>query len=58
MLFVTKNKFSVRVTKIASRIGLMNSQFIFLFLTYLLVNELRPYYQKDVNQITFNNTTL
>ena len=37
---------------------LMNSQPTFLFLIYFLLNELRPYYQRDVNPITLNHTTL
>ena len=37
---------------------LMNSQPTFLFLTYFQLNELLPYYQKDVNQITLNHATL
>ena len=36
----------------------MNSQPTFLFLTYFELNELWAYYQKDVNQVTLNPTTL
>ena len=36
----------------------MNSQPTFLFLTYFELNELWLYYQKDVNQITLNHSTL
>ena len=36
----------------------MNSQPTFLFLIYFLLNELQPYYQRDVNPITLNQTTL
>ena len=36
----------------------MNSQHPFLFLTYFQLNELWPYYQKEINQITLNHTTL
>ena len=37
---------------------IMNSQPTFLFLTYFYLNELWPYYQKDVNQVVLNHTTL
>ena len=36
----------------------MNSQPTLLFLTYFSLNELWPYYQKNLNQITLNDTTL
>ena len=37
---------------------LMNSQPTFLFLTCFKLNELWPYYQKNVNQMTLNHTTI
>ena len=37
---------------------LVNSQPTFMFLTYSQLNELWPYYQKDVNQTTLNHTSL
>ena len=36
----------------------MNSQPTLLFLGYYKLNELWPNYQKDLNQITLNHTTL
>ena len=45
--------FLERVTKITSRIGLMNSQPTFLLLIYFELNELWSYYQKDTKHMTF-----
>ena len=43
---------------ITSRIGVSNSQPTIPILTLFQLKELRPYYQKNVNQKTFNHKTL
>ena len=48
---VTTDEFLVRVTKITSRIGVS-------FFNQFKLNKLWPHYQKHVNQIIFNHTTL
>ena len=53
--FVTTDEFSMRVTKITSKIG--NKAYLSIFNLFKL-NELWPYYQKHVNQIILNRTTL
>ena len=57
--FVTAGEFSVRVTKITSRIGVSWTHSLpFYFFSQFKLNELWPYYQKHVNQIILNRTTL
>ena len=55
--FVMTEKFSVRVTKTTSRIGVSWTHSLPIFNLFKL-NELCPYYQKHVNQIILNCTTL
>ena len=52
--FVTTDEFSVKVTKITSRIGVSWTHSLCPFKP----NELWPYYQKFVNQTNLNHTTL
>ena len=55
MSFVTTDEFSVRVTKITSRIGVSGTHSLpFYFFSEFKLNELSPYYQKHVNQIILN----
>ena len=52
MSFVTRHEFSVRIKKDYFKDWcLMNSQPTFLFFNLFQLEELRPYYQKHVNQI-------
>ena len=54
MSFVMADEFSVRVTKITSRIGVSKRNFLFL----INLNLINSYYQEHVNQIILNHTTL
>ena len=59
MLFATTDDFSVRVTKITVTIGVSWTHSLpFYFFNLFKLNELWPYYQKHVNQIILNRTTL
>ena len=52
--FVTTDEFSMRVTKITSRIGVSSTHSLpFYFFSKFKLNELWPYYQKHLNQIIF-----
>ena len=55
--FVMTDDFSVRVTKITSRIGVSWNHSLPIFNLFKL-NELWSYYQKQVNQIIFYRKTL
>ena len=58
MSFLRADEFSVRVTKITQ--GLVShklTDYLSIF-NLLKLNELWPYYQKHVNQIILNHTTL
>ena len=58
MPFVTKDEFSVRVTKLLQGlVSLEPTAYLSIFNLFKL-NELWPYYQKHVNQIILNRTTL
>ena len=57
MSFFTTNEFSVRVTKITSRIGISRTHCLPIFNLFEL-NELPPYYQKHKNHIILNGITL
>ena len=58
MSFVTKDEFSVRVTKISSRIGVWWTHSL-PFCFWPIFNSIKwPYHQKDVIQITLNQATL
>ena len=57
MSFFTTDEFSVRITKITSRIGVMNSQPAFLFLTYFNSMKIMAVIRKDENKITLNHIT-
>ena len=57
--FVTTDELSVRFTKITSRIGVsLTHSLPFYFFFEFKLNKFWPYYQKHVNQIIFNYTTL
>ena len=56
--FFTTGEFSVRVTKITSRFGVSWTHSYLSIFNLFKLNELWPYYQKHVNQIILNSTTL
>ena len=56
--FVMADKFSVRVTKITSGIGIEWTHILPFWLSPLFNSMKWQYYQKDVNQINLNHTTL
>ena len=57
--FVKADEFSVRITKTTSTIGASWTHSLpFYFFSQFNLNELWPYYQKYVNQIILNLTTL
>ena len=56
--FVMTDEFSVRVTKITSRIGVSWTHSLLSIFYLFKLNELWPYYQKHVNQIILNPITL
>ena len=56
--FVTADEFSVRVTKITSRILLLVSHELTAYLSIFNLSKLWSYYQKHVNQIILNYTIL
>ena len=58
MSFVTTDEFSVRLAKLLQ--GLVSHRLTACLSVFNLfrLNELRPYYQKQVNQIVLNRTTL
>ena len=56
--FVTTDEFSVMVTKTTSRIGISWTHSPPSYFFQIKLNELWPYYQKHVNQIILNRTTL
>ena len=55
MSFVTTDEFSMRVTKLLQRLVSHElTAYLSIFKLFKL-NELRPYYQKHVNQIILNH---
>ena len=55
MSFVTTDEFSMRVTKITSRIGVSSTHSLpFYFFSKFKLNELWPYYQKRERLSCFN----
>ena len=55
---VMTDEFSVRITKITSRIGVSRTHSLPLPINLFKLNELWPYYQKNKNQIILNRITL